>query len=293
MFLAWLAAVSVKAQNPVVTDELRIARVDSLLDDLFFGDEELTGLFTEKKNYQFLYWRANYDSRTFFAGREIGSNQYNLSGQMYYLNSNGIFAGVSGAWYSQLDPGYRTTILTLGFGKGLKKAKFFRYRLAYDYYLFNNDDPDFDPLYTSSLTAGITLKSKSLGTRFNSTFLLGKEVSTQLSWNTYAYLNLVKLGKYDKIRLEPQVLFYFGTESAEFLLNEVLIDPLTNIEYTSYYKDVFGLMNVQLQLPLNITLKNFDFEAAWIYNLPRTMGDGMSYPENSFFRVSIGYILSL
>jgi hypothetical protein len=85
---------------------------------------------------------------------------------------------------------------------------------------------------------------------------------------------------------------YFGTESAEFQLNEILIDPDTNTEYSVYYKDVWGLMNVQLQLPLSLSLKNFDIEAAWIYNIPQTMGNSQTYPENSFFRISIGYIFT-
>ncbi len=281
------------AQKPDITDRFREARIDSLLEDLFFSDDELGKLLLPQKNYQFLYARTSYDSRTFFAGREIGADQYNLTGQLFYLNTNGLFAGVSGAWYSQLDPGYRTTVLTLGFSKDLKKMNFIRYRISYDYFLYNNGNSDFDPLFTSSATTGLTLKSKSLGTRVNSTFLLGKEISTQLSWDFYAFLNLIRFSTYSKLQLKPQALLYFGTESAEFQLNEILIDPDTNTEYSVYYKDVWGLMNVQLQLPLSLSLKNFDIEAAWIYNIPQTMGNSQTYPENSFFRISIGYIFNL
>jgi hypothetical protein len=285
--------VHTAAQKPDITDRFREARIDSLLEDLFFSDDELGKLLLPQKNYQFLYARTSYDSRTFFAGREIGADQYNLTGQLFYLNTNGLFAGVSGAWYSQLDPGYRTTVLTLGFSKDLKKMNFIRYRISYDYFLYNNGNSDFDPLFTSSATTGLTLKSKSLGTRVNSTFLLGKEISTQLSWDFYAYLNLIRFSTYSKLQLKPQALLYFGTESAEFQLNEILIDPDTNTEYSVYYKDVWGLMNVQLQLPLSLSLKNFDIEAAWIYNIPQTMGNSQTYPENSFFRISIGYIFNL
>lgn len=293
LFLAFLSGQQLYAQKPESLDEARMARIDSLLNDLLFGEDVSAYAQGLKQNFQFLYFRANYDTKTYFAGREIGNDQYNLSGQLFYMHSNGIFAGVSGSWYSQLDPGYRTTVLTLGYGKGLKNAKFLRYRFSYDYYLFNNDDPDFDPLYTSGLNTGITLKSKSLGTRFDAAFLLGKEVSTQLSWDFYAYLNLVKLGKYDKIRLEPEVSLSFGTEAAAFSLSEVLVDPVTNDVYDTYYEDVFGLLNVQLILPLNITYRNFDFEVSYQYNLPRTQGDALSYPESSSFRLSLGYMFSL
>lgn len=280
-------------QNTDITESLREAKLDSLLNNVIFDDDNLGYLFGLKKNFQFLYWRSNFNSRTFFAGREIGDQQYSFSGQLFYLHSIGFYAGIAGSWYSQLDPGYRTTILTGGYSNSFNKLKFFRYRISYDYFLYNNDDPDFDPLYFSGVNTGITLKSKSLGTRFDSYFLLGDEVSTTLSWDFYGYLNVLRIGLYDKIRLEPEVSFYFGSELVEYQLNEVLVDPVTNEEYTSYYQDSFGLMNIQLQLPLSIKYKNFDFEAAWIYNIPQTMDEGLNYPETSSFRFSIGYIFSL
>ncbi|MGQ7870577.1 hypothetical protein [Sunxiuqinia sp. sy24] len=288
-----LVSPGLKAQQTDITEKLREARLDSILNEVIFDDDNLSYLFGLKKKFQFLYWRNNFDSRTFFAGREIGDQQYSLSGQLFYLHSIGFYAGIAGAWYSQLEPGYRTTVLTGGYSKSLKKMKFFRYRFSFDYFLFNNDDPDFAPLYNSGVDAGITLKSKNFGTRFDAYFLLGQEVATTLSWDLFSYLNLIRLGMYDKIRLEPEVSFYFGSELVEFQLNEVIIDPVTNMEYTTDYKDAFGLMNVQLQLPLTIKCKSFDFEAAWIYNLPRTMDEGLDYPDNSFFRFSIGYILNL
>ncbi|HKJ41552.1 MAG TPA: hypothetical protein VKA27_05625 [Sunxiuqinia sp.] len=288
-----VATGALHAQRPEIPDQLREARFDSLLNEILFEDDNLAYLLGVKKNYQFLYYRTAFDTRTFYAGREIGSQQYNFSGQLYYMHSKGIYAGVSGAWYSQLNPGYRTTVLTLGYSKGLKKKTFFRYRISYDYFVFNNDDPDFEPLYTSGMNAGITLKSKTLGTRMNYYMLLGKETGSSFSWDAYSHINLLRLGTYDRIRLEPQALFYFGSEAVEHKLSEVLVDPMTNISYDSYYKDEFGLMNIQLQLPLRIKYKSFDFDASWIYNFPQTKNDAFSYQQNSSFRFSIGYIFNL
>ena len=296
LFVVVLFIISGKmltAQKPEIAEKLREEQIDSLLNLVLFEEDDLSYLFNLKKNYQFLYARTNYNSRTYYAGREIGKNQYNLSAQLFYLHSSGIHAGISGAWYSQLDPGYRTTVLSLGYSKGLKKSNFFRYRLSYDYFLFNNNDPDFKPLYSSSLNTGITLKGKNMGTRGNLSVLLGQETGTQFTWDFYSNMNLAKLGRYDKIRFEPQVSLYFGSESVEYQLNEVLIDPFTNIEYDSYYKDVFGLLNVQLELPVTMNYKGFNLEAGWIFNFPHTMDKNMSYPNNSYFRIALGYIFKL
>ncbi len=281
------------AQKPEIVEKLREERLDSLLNLVLFNEDDLSYLFNLKKNYQFLYAITSYNSRTYFAGREIGKNQYNLSAQLFYLHSSGIHAGISGAWYSQLDPGYRTTVLSVGYSKGLKKLKFFRYRASCDYFLFNNNDPNFKPLYTGSLNTGITLKSKNTGTRGILSILLGQETGTQLTWDFYSNMNLIKLGRSDKIQLEPQVTLYFGSESVEYQLNEILIDPLTNTGYNNYYKDVFGLLNVQLELPISVNYKGFNLEAAWMFNFPHTRNKNMTYPDNSSFRVALGYIFKL
>ena len=293
LFTFLFSSISLAQETDQITDRFEDARIDSLFNDLFYGDDGFFQVPTLKKNYELIYFRTNYDSRTFFAGREIGEQQYNLSSQLYYLHSRGIFLGMSGAWYSQLDPGYRTTVFSLGFSKALKKHKFFRYRLSYDYYLFNSGDVDYDPLYTSGANAGITLKSSSLGTRFNASFLLGKEVGTQLSWDLYGKIKLIKLGTYDNISFDPELSLYFGSEAVEFQLNEVLIDPETNLEYSSYYEDVFGLMNVQIELPLSVVYKSFDIEASWVHNFPQSMDDQIGYLESSFFRFSLGYFFNL
>jgi len=292
LVLSFLAA-NAQVEKAAVKDLERLARVDSLLIDFLGEDDDLLSLFDVDRNFHFIYAGSSYSSKTYFAGREIGTNQYSLSGQLYYMSSSGFFAGASGSWYSQLDPAYRTTVLSTGFSKGLKKAKFFRYRLSGDYFLYHIDDPDYEPPYVASLNGGISLRSKSLGTRFDASVLVGDATDMQLSWSTYAYINLLRLGKYDRLRFEPEVALFWGSEDAEFLLSQAFVDPTTNTTITTYYQDVFGLLNVQLQLPLSLSLKNFNLEASWNYNLPQSMGDGESYPESGFFRVSLGYIFDL
>ena len=291
--LMMLVLVSVTGQRTEILEGEHFARIDSLLNDVLFGDDDLADLFNAKQNFQFIYAGANFNSRTYFAGREIGSNQYNLSGQIYYMHSVGFFCGVSGSWYSELEPAYRTTVLSAGFGKGLKKLPFFRYRVSADYFLFHINDPDFDPMYKASLNAGFTLKSKTLGMRLDASALVGKEFGKQVSWNSYAYLYLARFGRFNYLRLEPAVSLFWGSEAAEFLLNEAYFDEVTQTEISSYYKDVFGLLNIQLQLPLNLSWKNFDLDISYNYNLPQTIGDGESYENSGYFRVSLGYIFSL
>ncbi len=280
------------AQKEIPFD-IQESRIDSVINDLFLEEEvDLLGLVKETNNYQFLYWRANYDSKTFYAGREIGFDQYNLSSQLFYLHSMGFYAGLAGAWYSDLDPGYRTTVLSFGYGKGLKnKLKFLRYRASFDLFFYNNNDPDFEPVYTSSLNLGASLKSKIVSSRFDATFLLGKEIGTQLNWDIYSKITLLKFGKYNKLQFEPEISFFFGSETVEYDLSTYLQDQFD--EPTYYYEDVFGLLNTQLALPLSLSVGSFDFELTWKKNLPRTMDYAYDYDDSSFISFSVGYIFNL
>jgi hypothetical protein len=273
------------------TERVQTQNVDSLLYEIFFEDDELNYIFNKKKNLHFLYFRTNYGSRTFYAGREIGVDQYNLFGQLYYFHSKGFYTGISGAWYSQLDPGYRTTTLSLGYSKGLKKTNIFSYRTSFNFFFFNNDDPDFEPDYNCSINAGFTLRNKWLGTRLDGSLLMGRETGAQLFWNAYSRIRLLKLNRHDRIQLEPQFGLFFGSETI-YELNDMLTEESSD-DLPVSYKDTFGLLNMQFEVPLNITWKGFDLEFSWIQNFPRSMDENISYPNTSYFEVGLGYILNL
>jgi len=157
--------------------------LDAILDSMFFSAEDdiLLMLAEMNRNHNFIYARTSYNNRTTYAGREIGTDQHNLSGQIFYLNSKGIHLGVSGAWYSQMDPSYNSTVLSAGYSGGFKKNNAFRYRIAYNRFFFNSDSSDFDPVYSGSGSAGFTLKSKHLGMRLDYSLLMGQEFGSQLS----------------------------------------------------------------------------------------------------------------
>jgi hypothetical protein len=278
----------------VINTNSQTTALDSIIDEILFEEDNIELEIKQKKYYHFFYARTNYDYKTFYAGREIGTDQYNLSGQAYYFNSWGFYAGVSGAWYSQFEPKYSTTVLSAGIGKGLNKVKNVRYRLSYNYFLYNTTDEDFSPTYRSSANVGTTIKNKWIGTRLDFTFLIGQDIGTRISWDAYSKIKLFSWGLYNKIQLEPEVSLYFGSQSVYYEVNTNLYDYLYDDDYETTYttEDEFGLMNTQLKLPLNISYKNFDFEVGYVYNIPRSLDSNYSYKKSSSFNVSLGYILN-
>jgi hypothetical protein len=263
---------------------------DSIIDELI-SEYKSEGQITKSvKNYHFLYTGIDFSNKTFSAGREIGIDQNNLTGQIFYFNTKGLILGVSGAWYSQLDPKYSTTVFSAGYGNKFKKLPSLTYRLSANYFLFHTGSYDYTPTYRGSINAGTTLKNNWAGTRLDFNLLAGKEFGTSISWDIYSKIKLLKLGKYDKIQLEPEVSFYFSSESVE-VNNTGYFDELlfTDIQYTN----AFGLLNTKFILPVNVSYKNFNFELGYQLNLPHSLDSNYTYEKNSAFNISIGYLFGL
>lgn len=270
--------------------------IDAILDSMFFGtdDEILLMLAEMNRNHNFIYGRLGYDSRTTYAGREIGAGQYNMTGQLFYLNSIGLNLGVSGAWYSQMDPSYRSTVLSAGYSKGLGKKKGIRFRISYNRYFYNIQDSDFEPVYYGAANAGITLKAGSVGTRFDYSLLLGQEYGSQASAILFGNFKIFTLGKNAKISILPEVSFYFGSETVEYerysFLDGGMQSPGGN---EIIYQDQFGLMNTQLNIPLEISIGDLDIEVAYIYNINRSLDSYYTFDNVSLISVSAGYFFMI
>lgn len=263
------------------------ARIDSLIDEIFEEKKDLYDLLDGNVNYHFIYLNTNFNNKTLFAGRELGDNLYNLSGQLYYFVSNGLFLGASGAWYSQMDPSYRMTTLSAGYSNGNNEL---RYRGSYARYVFSLTN--FEPNYSNSLNVGATYKIRNIGARADYTFLFGNETDHQISFDLFSKIKLIDLGGYDKIRFEPEVSFYFGSETVE---TDSGTGDINNPFYVPTYvqNDVFGLMNVQIDLPISIAYKDFMFDVSYTYNFPISLDKLYSYSNTSLVTISLGYIFSL
>jgi len=104
-------------------------RVDSLLIDVFGNEKIIGSLYGRTESSSFLYTGLVCDSKTFYAGRELGDDMYTVNGSIYWLSSGGFYAGASGSWYSDLHPGYNSTVVTAGIRKPLNRKK----RIKQDY----------------------------------------------------------------------------------------------------------------------------------------------------------------
>ena len=271
-----LASLSTKAQT---------AQLDSLVDDMFFSESSIDLMLTPKKKFHFVYLRSALDTRTHYAGREIGDQQYNVSGQIYYFAPNGIFAGASGSWYSQSDPGYTSTTARIGFGQSIKSLPGLRYRLSYDHFFYTSDE--YASSYTGSANLGLRYQYRWAGVSADASVLIGDEYSTQFYTSLYAKFDLLKWGKLNRITLRPSINLQIGSEAVEYERTSYIRQtPIT--EY--YTVDETGLLNTQVRVPVSVNLGNFDLELGYVLNLPHSLDNNYVYDPISYFSFSVGYI---
>ncbi len=269
------------------------AETDSLLDKVLFGDDEFLSLFTSPKKFQFIYARTNYENKTYFAGRDLGISQYNLSAQLFYFHSIGFHAGMGGVWYSGFEPKLYTVLVSAGYSGKIDGSGDYRYRVSFDKYFFSKND-SVQGIFSNSLNFGGTVDKGIAGSRLDFSLLTGKETGMQISWDLYSKLELLKLGSDSKIKFEPEVSFYFGTEEVVFyeIGRGSGVVP-RNWQIIGSSRNKFGLLNTEIILPVCLEYKNFDFEAGYNINFPRTCQSGTKLPVTSYFNFSVGYIFSL
>lgn len=282
--LLWLSCLTfANAQEPKKEKE-----IDDLIEELFMEDEVINDLTASLKNSQFLYVSATYNSNTYFSGRDIGIDQYNITPQITYAHSNGLFASLSGIYYSEFVPKWDVTTATVGFGKNIGEQKLFKYAVSYSRYFYAND---LNNLYTNTLNAGfgVRTKKRNIGTQISASYLFGEEQSLEITSRSFVDVNLLKTKK-SSLKFKPQLSIIAGKQTIE-LARIVNQNGQLSTEYTE--NDIFDLINTQINLPLLFSTNSFDFEAGYNINLPNAIGNESNLKNTRFFSFSIGYLIDL
>lgn len=276
--LLWISGLFfVHAQEPAKEKE-----IDDLIDDLFMEDELINELTASLKNSQFLYISSAYNSDTYFSGRDIGIEQYNITPQITYVHTNGIFASLSGIYYSEFVPKWDVTVATVGFSKNIGKKKLFKYAVSYSKYFYADD---INNIYTNTFNVGLGIRNKkrNIGTQLSGSYLFGEDQSFEIASRSFVDFNLLKRHN-SSLKFKPQLNIIAGKRTIELArVNQG--GQLLN--------DVFDLINTQINLPLLYSTNSFDFEAGYNINFPNAIGDESNLKNTGFFNFSIGYLIDL
>ncbi len=258
--------------------------INNIIDDLLANDDLLKLI---NKTSHFLYTSVSYNSDTYFSGRDIGIDQFNIRPQITYIHSKGFMGSVSGVYYDAFDPNWNYTIATIGYGTAIDKNKILRLNASYTRYFLSNDITPFE----NALSLGMSLKNKkhTIGTTLSGDYLFGSETSFQITSTSYISFNVLKV-KTTHLKLSPQLSLIAGEQTFE-LAQISFQDGRLQVNYLEH--DVFDLINTQINIPLQLDLNNFDIELGYNLNIPNPIGTESNLGTTSFFNLSIGYIFDL
>lgn len=258
----------------------QVDRLDSLLNDLIYNDVDLFDK-GKSERYDFVYMGTAYSNRTFYAGREVGDAMMNQSWYAYYYGTCGVFAGASGAWYNDLTPSYSSTTLTAGYGGTIGNSKRVSYRLGYSRYLFHDEVVADEALYQNNFNAGISFRRKWFGVRAGVNYLFGDEQKMSFQGALFSRFKVAGFGVRNGLYLGPEVSAFVGKEWVNVTREGQLV-----------FEELYGVMNTQVALPLELSLGNFDVEVSGVANFPVTKDELVNYPASLYLMMSVGYVIA-
>ena len=270
-------------QEPIKDKE-----IDMLLDELFFNEEQFIDDILESFNtFNFLYTNISFNSNTFFSGRDSGVDQFNIIPQISYYSSKGFNVSVSGLYYETFSPNWDFTNVYLGYYNTIGKKKLFNYSIGYTRYFYSDGWDTFTN--SADLSLGIRNKKRTIGTKLAASYLFGKDESLQIISRSYANITLTKQKNF-ALKFSPQLNFIIAQQT-------IALEQLntqggeTSTEFV--YNDIFDLLNTQINLPLSLSTKSWDFELGYNINFPSPVETESNLKTTSFFSLSIGYLIDL
>ena len=288
-FLAfWLLLFTVATSANLYAQEPKEDDIDLLLDELFFDDQQFMNDILESFNtHNFIYTNVSFNSNTYFTGRDSGINQFNIVPQISYYSASGFNISVSGIYYETFSPNWDFTNISLGYYNTIGKDKLINYNIGYTRYFYSNGWDTFTN--SIDLSLGIRNKKRSLGTKLATSYLFGTDQSLQIVSRSYANLTIIKEQSY-LLKFRPQISFVIAqqTTALEQLNTQ---DDVTTIEYI--YNDIFDLLNTQVNIPLTLITKSWDFELGYKVNFPSRVETEPKLKTTGFLNLSIGYLIDL
>ncbi len=261
---------------------------DEIIDNLL-GEETLNELLKSTANFHFLNFSIDYNNKTYFSGRDIGTDQFNISPQLTYINSKGFFLGLTGVYYDKFTPKWDYTSVNVGYGKSFGAEKKLRWSVTYARYFYTNTSQENPFKNTISLGLDIDNKKKTLGAEIAVAYLFGDDNSLQITGSTYGVLSLFKAKK-NHLKLRPELSITIAEQTIQ--LSRTF--TFRGRQFTRYFNNNdFGLLNTSLNIPLQYDVGNFDFELGYIINFPSPLKGETNLETTNFFNLSLSYLFDL
>ncbi|MFZ6013308.1 MAG: hypothetical protein ACOYXT_23405 [Bacteroidota bacterium] len=303
LFVLAITASSVAAQD---ADSLFI-KADSL-----FTSEDSLSIFNlidsllsldELNSGSQLSVRLGYNSNVLSAGRTLGIENFGLSSGISYYHKTGLYADVAGYWSKDFTPSYYLTIASLGYMHDFSKR--FSVIASYDRYFYNlpGNDDDYIP-YKNTLSVTPTLEFKPVMLSASYSYYFGEQAVHRLMPGVSFVLQKKKLWNLDRVAVTPSFFLLTGNEiitEIELVPPKNLREALDNLRlYGTRFsivqinRNVFGIMNYAMSLPLSVSYRKWGFMFTYTYNIPKALpGEPLTLSESSYLSGGLMYFIDL
>lgn len=246
--------------------------------------------------------RLSYNSNVLSTGRTLGIENFGLSSGVSYYHKSGLYADVSGFWSKDFSPSYYLTIASLGYMHDF--SKHFSIMAGYDRYFYNVNEDAYVP-YKNTLSFTPVLEFKPVQLSATYSFYFGDAHVHRIMPSLGFLFEKRKFLGTDRISVTPTVYALYGNET---LIDVEFIFPKNRREFLEFLREykmgglkpleterkVFGLMNIAVSLPLNITYKRWGFSFSYTYSLPKALdGEPLTISESGYLSGSLTYFIGL
>ncbi|MCK5816528.1 MAG: hypothetical protein KAH15_00855 [Candidatus Marinimicrobia bacterium] len=284
--------------------------LDSLLSVLESNqnNEKWMDILSDKANYHLLYFQIGYESDSYFAGRDIGLEQANLTAQASYSYKQ-FSLSTAAIIYPQLYPSLQATALSVNYRIPLKFP--INIDINYGRYFFNSENDTLSSIYPNGFGLGLSHHAKFWGVSTDMSLLTGSEgLAPQIDASIYGNFKIFSWKEDNHISVRPEIGIYFGSETTARARVPRGLAKITGpgdgqgngngqgqgdgsgSGQETIYSTVFGLLNTSMNIHLLATLSDFDIGVNIQNNRPRSIDTEIAYAPTSMVSLSLGYAFS-
>lgn len=280
-----------QAQSPLSSEDS--LSIFNLIDSLLQLDEALGSQ---------LAVRLSYNSNVLSAGRTLGIENFGLAPGVSYYHKSGFYADVSGYWSKDFDPTYYLTVTSLGYMHDFSKR--FSVMAGYDRYFYSIADEESYIPYKNTLSFTPILEFKPVSISGNYAFYFGDQTAHRIMPGVSVTIEKRNFLKIHRLSITPSFFALWGNEVIteytwvapnswqEARRNRQLYGWV--FEPVTISKNVFGLMNYAISVPLNISHKNWGLSFTYTYNIPKALpGEPLTLSESTYLSGSLIYLIDL
>ena len=243
-----------------------------------------------------------FNSRVLSAVRDYGQTKFGIFPSVFYNHPSGLNAGLSGSIFGDSTLQYTQSSLSAGFGGALNDAWWYSFSFSHTFF-----HPQVEGLLANGLggATDVSFGAFNVGTSFMA-MLGAEENGYRLNLFASGYWTLGQRGFLSKCAFSPSLSGLFGTENIPFFsLPLTQFERATGTRWADRKKNtptptprsrkegnlqVFGLMSINLALPLYYTQNDWSFSLSPNLVLPIYL-TGEEYAEkqsgSAYFSVSI------